>query len=82
MAFSSVVKKQDIQGTSKKVYCSFDAAGVTGGVIETGLAEILHVNLSNQGAAAAGAKALFAGGTVTLSGLTANDVGTLEVIGF
>lgn len=82
MAFSSQVVKQDIQGTLKKVYCSFDAAGVTTGVINTGLAGIYHASLNNQGAAAAGAKMTFDGGNLTVLGLTANDTGTIEVIGF
>lgn len=82
MAFSSVQKKSDIQGTTKKVYYSFDAAGVTTGEIQTGLVGILHASLNNQGAAAAGAKMDFDGGKLTVSGLTANDTGTIEVIGF
>lgn len=82
MAFSSEKLKSDIQGTLKKEYYSFNAAAVTTGVIQTGLSGIYHASLNNQGAAAAGAKCVFAGGAVTISGLTANDVGTLEVIGF
>lgn len=82
MAFSSTMKKSDIQGTTKVQYYDFDSAGVTTGVISTGLAGILHVSVCNKTTAAAAGKPAVDGGDVTLSGLTADDVGTVKVEGF
>lgn len=81
MAFSSSKVVENVAGRLKQQIWSFDSAGVTTGVIKSGLSVVQHVNLNNAVTEGDG-KAVFSGGDVTLSGLTSNDTGTVEVWGY
>ena len=80
MAFSSSNTSKSIAGNLRMETHSFDSAGVTTGVISTGLGTILHVSLNNEVSEADG-KAVIDGQKVTLSGLTSGDTGTIVVFG-
>jgi hypothetical protein len=90
MAFSSSVKKHDVQGTMILKVLDFNAASVTSGYVKTGLRNIVFAVISNRSTAGAG-KALVniaSDGTTAeqgglfLSGLTSNDVGSVLVYGY
>lgn len=58
----------------------FNSAGVTTGSFQAGMGKVDHVELNNETTEADG-KVVKSGSTVTLSGLTSGDVGTVLVIG-
>lgn len=60
---------------------SFNAASVTSGDISTGLGTIHSAILQNETTEGQGIVAR-SGQTVSLSGLTSNDTGTVVVIGY
>jgi hypothetical protein len=80
MAFSATKIKTDIQGTTKVEYWTWSAASVTGGTITTGFSKILAINPNNNVTEDQG---LWVpnGGVITLTGVTSNDTGILEVKG-
>lgn len=80
MAFSSSLKARSIAGNVRIEVWSFDSDSVTTGTIETGIGTIHHVSLNNEVTEGDG-KATKSGSTVTLSGLTSDDTGTILVVG-
>lgn len=60
---------------------SFTATGVTSGTIVTGLNNIESAILSDYTGIRASAAIVITNGSVAISGVTASDAGTLEVIG-
>lgn len=82
MAFSSSMQKSDLQGTTKVEYWTWSAAGVTGGTIQSGIKNILHLSHNNEVSEDLGKWAKDSNGLITLTGVTSNDTGTLKVEGF
>ena len=80
MAFSSAKVKRLNLGNGYIEIHSFDADSVTSGTISTGLGQIDHVSLNNAVTEGDG-QATISGSSVSLSGLTSDDTGTVMVIG-
>ena len=81
MAFSSSKKARSLAGNVVMEVYSFDAASVTSGTISTGLGTILAVVLNNETTEGQGYPTK-SGQTVTLTGLTSSDTGTVIVVGY
>lgn len=81
MAFSSERVSRTLAGNKVMEVWNWNAAAVTTGTIKTGLQNVEHVSLNNETTVTDG-KAVRAGGDVTLSGLTANDKGTVLIVGY
>lgn len=81
MAFSAQQVKQDVIGTSRMEIWSFDADSVTSGTFKAGMGVVHHVQINNEVSEGQGL-AVRNGNEIQLSGLTANDTGTVMVIGY
>jgi hypothetical protein len=88
MAFSSALKKRDVQGTVQVHVYDVNLAAVTTGHIKTGLSNIVFADCNNETTAGGRVKinrnsaddAVEMGG-VLLVGFTSNDVGSVMVYG-
>lgn len=81
MAFSATLIKQDVIGTSRMEVWSFDADSVTSGNFKAGMGVVHHIQVNNEVSEGQGL-AVRSGNEVQLSGLVANDTGTVLVIGY
>jgi hypothetical protein len=82
MAFSYASERYTIAGTLKVEIIEFNAAAVTTGVVSSKISNIAAVIIANTtSGVVAGQKAIWTGQNITLSGVNANDVGDLIVIG-
>lgn len=81
MAFSATQVKQDVIGTSRMEVWSFNAASVTSGSFKVGMGVIHHVSINNEVSEAQGLVTK-SGNEISISSLTANDTGTVLVIGY
>lgn len=89
MAFSSTVKKHDIQGTMVMKVIAVNAAAVTSGYVKTGLRNVVFAVFNNGTTAGKGLVLINIAsdgttaeqGGVYISGLTSGDVGQLLVYG-
>lgn len=81
MAFSATRVKSDIQGTTKVEYWSWDAASVTTGAIDSGIANIMHISGNNSTTEGQGLWTNESN-VVTVAGLSSSDVGTVKIEGF
>lgn len=80
MAFSSALVDRNYLGNLAVEIHTWDAASVTTGTIKTGLSSVLHISHNNLVTEDVG-KWTASGGTVTVSGVTSNDTGTMMVFG-
>ena len=80
MPFIATKVKDDVQGTTKVQYWSWNCSAVTTGSITTGMSSILHVSSNNLTTEDVGKWAV-SGGVVTVTGVTSNDVGTVKIEG-
>lgn len=88
MAFSSTLKKRDIQGTTQVQAYDVNLASVTTGHIKTGLSNIIFAVANNETSVTGRVKinrnsaddAVEMGG-VLLIGFTSNDVGSVMIHG-
>ncbi len=80
MAFSSSKLASSLMGNLRVEihYCDF--ASVTTGDISVGMSNIMHMSFNNEVSEAQGLVTK-SGQTVTVASVTANDTGTLLVIG-
>jgi hypothetical protein len=81
MAFSAKKTSRSLAGSKVMEVWTWNAAAVTSGTIRTGLKNIEHVSLNNIVTEADG-KAVPTKGDIAISGVTANDKGTVLVIGY
>lgn len=83
MAFTFTITHQGVLSSKKVVRGTWTATSVTSGSIVTGLSNIDHVNITNKTGvrASTAVDTTTTAGTIALSGVTANDVGTFEAIG-
>jgi hypothetical protein len=80
MAFSSErVERQYLGNVAIEIH-TWNAASVTTGSIGTGLSSVLHISPNNLVTEDVG-KWTASGGTVTVTGVTSNDTGTVVVFG-
>ena len=80
MAFSASLKAQSIAGNIKMEVWSWNAAGVTTGSFSSGISTILHKQSNNDVTEDVGLLTN-SGQTVTISGVTSNDTGTIVIFG-
>lgn len=81
MAFSSAKLKRAVQGGLITEIWSWNASSVTTGSISTGLGTVLHISPNNNVTEDVGLWTS-SGQTVTVSGVTSNDTGTVMVVGY
>ena len=81
MAFSSEKKARSLAGNLIIEVHSWNAASVTSGSISTGVPNILHISLKNDVTEANG-QAIATGQKVDISSVTANDTGSILVVGY
>lgn len=91
MAFSSSLKKEDVQGTMicKVFDLSFAGVGVTSGHVKTGLGTVVFAAHNNETTATGRVKlnrnaddTAAEAGSIFLAGFTAEDVGQVIVYGY
>ncbi len=80
MAFSAVRTSRSVAGNVVKETWAWNASGVTTGEFSVGLGTILHKSSNNDVTEDVG-KLTHSGSLVTISGVTSNDTGTIEVTG-
>lgn len=80
MAFSSERLIRSDAGNVMIEVWSWNAASVTTGTISTGLSTILHISSNNLVTEDVG-KWTASGQTVTVSGVTSSDTGTVMIVG-
>jgi hypothetical protein len=80
MAFSAERLNRSVDGNTVREIWAWNAAGVTTGSFSVGLGTILH-KVSNNDVTEDVGKLTHSGSTVTISGVTSNDTGTIEVVG-
>ncbi len=80
MAASSALVDTDVMGKNFVKIFSWDSASVTTGTISTGFTNIKHISPNNLVTEDVG-KWVASGGTITWSGVTSGDTGTVLVIG-
>jgi hypothetical protein len=81
MAFSASRLSRSIAGNVIKEVWSWNAASVTTGSFSAGMGTIQHISPNNNVTEDVG-KWTSSGSTVTVSGVTSNDTGTVEVTGY
>lgn len=81
MAFSATLKRRTLMGNLRAEVWEFDSAGVTTGSFVAGMGQVDHVQINNEVTEADGKAVVSSNNTITLSGLTSNDTGTVLVIG-
>ena len=81
MAFSSQKIFSDVGGSSKWDVHTFNAASVTSGTISASMSNPVAVFVNNGTTAGQGHKATISGQTITITDLTANDVGQVLILG-
>ncbi|MGE3608011.1 MAG: hypothetical protein AB7I27_00385 [Bacteriovoracaceae bacterium] len=80
MAFSATRINRTVDGNTVREIWSWNAASVTGGSFSCGLGTVMHISPNNNVTEDIG-KWTSSGATVTVSGVTSNDTGTVEVVG-
>ena len=80
MAFEKTIVERSFWNGKRVEKHTFKAAGVTTGVITSEIRKIEYVSLKNNTLAFRG-KAEFSGSDVTVSTLTAEDAGSVLIIG-
>lgn len=80
MAFSATRLNRSVDGNTVREIWAWDADGVTEGSFSVGLGTILH-KVSNNDVTEDVGKLTHSGSEVTISGVTSNDTGTIEVVG-
>jgi hypothetical protein len=89
MAFSASKQSEQLLGALKAQVYNLNFASVTEGAFKTGLTKVLHASFTNSTTEAQGLTksnstlaSAAENGSVFVSSVTSNDVGTLLVIGF
>lgn len=80
MAFSATRTSRSVAGNVVKETWAWSAASVTTGSFSCGLGTIFHKSSNNDVTEDVG-KLVHDGSLVTISGVTSNDTGTIEVTG-
>lgn len=80
MAFSAIRVSRSVAGSVIKEIWSWSAASVTTGSFSCGLGSVQHISSNNEVTEDVG-KWTKDGSVVTVSGVTSNDTGTVEVTG-
>jgi hypothetical protein len=80
MAFSASRLNRSVDGNTVREIWAWNCASVTTGSFTVGLGTILH-KVSNNDVTEDVGKLTHSGSTVTISGVTSNDTGTIEVVG-
>lgn len=80
MAFSATRVSRSVAGNVVKEIWSWNAAGVTTGSFSAGLGTVMHISSNNNVTEDVG-KWTSSGSVVTVSGVTSNDTGTVEITG-
>lgn len=81
MAFSATRISRSIAGNVIKEIWAWDAASVTTGSFSAGMGVIHHISSNNEVTEDVG-KWTKSGSAVTVSGVTSNDTGTVEITGY
>lgn len=80
MAFSATRVSRSVSGSVIKEIWAWNAASVTTGSFSCGLGSVQHISSNNNVTEDTG-KWTSSGSTVTVSGVTSSDTGTVEVTG-
>ncbi len=80
MAFSATLKRESIWGNLRVQIWDVDFDSVTTGTIASGLSSVDHISFNN-GVSEAQGLSVASGSNVTVSGVTANDTGTVLIVG-
>lgn len=80
MAFSANLKRQTLMGNLRVQIWEVDFAGVTTGVIASGLSAVDHISFNNEVSEDQGLS-VADGSNVTISGVTSDDTGTVMIVG-
>jgi len=81
MAFSATKKARTLAGTLVMEVWAWDAASVTTGTFTCGLSNVFHISSNNEVTEDVG-KWTKSGSTITVSGVTSSDTGSVVVIGY